>query len=178
MQHNDYNDNSLYANYTLNGKDTVGVVSEYMRQNNFLFNSFQYTRVIKRWNQDDSQGNLYFKGGAGGAEVNNSFKSGGSIGIEGDWESRRFYTAYRNSYTKIDNKYSQFRQMARVGVAPYIGGYSDLNTWFILQVDHNPTGYKKNFVTTPVIRMFKDSYLIEVGVSSTKTVLFNFMMFI
>ena len=42
MQHNDYNDNSLYANYTLNGKDTVGVVSEYMRQNNFLFNSFQY----------------------------------------------------------------------------------------------------------------------------------------
>ena len=175
MQHNDYRVNSLHVNYTLTGKDTVGVMSEYMRQNKFWFDNIQYTRVLQRWNQEDSQGNLYLKAGVGGAEINNDLKAGGFGGIEADWESRRYYVAYENSYTKIENKYSSFYQKARVGVAPYIGGYNDLNTWLILQIDHNPSGYKQNFVTTPVIRIFKNSYLAEFGVSSTKTILFNFM---
>lgn len=154
MQHNDYISNNVHLNYTLTGKDTVGVMSEYQRQQKFLLNTVQYTRVLKRWNQDDSQGNLYFVTGAGGAEIKNKFESGGLAGVEADWESRRFYLFYRNSLMKVESQGTQFREMARVGIAPYIGGYNDLNTWFMLQVDHTPQS-NKNFVATPLIRVFK-----------------------
>ena len=174
MQHNDYITNNIHLNYTLTGKDTIGVMSEYQRQEKFLLNTVQYTRVLQRWNQDDSQGNLYFVGGLGGAEIKNNFESGGLAGIEADWEDRRFYLFYRNSLMKVESQSTQFREMARVGVAPYIGGYNDLNTWFILQLDHTPQA-DKNFVATPVLRFFKGAYLVEFGVSTNKTVLFNFM---
>lgn len=174
MQHNDYISNNIHLNYTLTGKDTVGVMSEYQREQKFLLNTVQYTRVLKRWNQDDSQGNLYFVTGAGGAEIKNNFESGGLAGIEADWESRRFYLFYRNSLMKVESQDTQFREMARVGVAPYIGGYDDLNTWLMLQLDHTPQS-DKNFVVTPFIRLFKGAYLVEFGVSTSKTVLFNFM---
>ncbi len=176
MQHNDYISNNVHLNYTLTGKDTVGVMSEYQRQQKVLLNTVQYTRVLKRWNQDDSQGNLYFVTGAGGAEIKNKFESGGLAGVEADWESRRFYLFYRNSLMKVESQGTQFREMARVGIAPYIGGYNDLNTWFMLQVDHTPQS-NKNFVATPLIRVFKGEYLAEFGVSTSKTVLFNFMTF-
>lgn len=176
MQHNDYVANSLYLNYTINGKDSVGLVSEYERRQKFHLNTVQYTRVLKRWNQDDSQGNLYLSSGAGGAEIKNNFKNGGFAAIEADWESRRYYVAYKGSMTKVESNGTWFRQMARVGVAPYIGGYEDLQTWFILQVNHTPQS-DKNFVATPVIRIFKGAYLAEFGVATNKTVLFNFMAF-
>jgi hypothetical protein len=176
MQHNDYVSNNLHLNYTITGKDTVGLMSEYERNQKFWLNTVQYTRVLGRWNQDDSQGNLYFTGGVGGAEVKDNFKSGGFAGIEADWESRRYYLYYKNSLTKIDGQNTWFRQTARVGVAPYIGGYNDLNTWFMLQLDHTPY-MDKNFVVTPLIRVFKGAYLAEFGVSTDKTILFNFMTF-
>lgn len=176
MQHNDYIANSGYLNYTINGKDSVGVKSEYERKQNITFNAAQYTRVLKRWNQEDSQGNLYFTSGAGGADVKNKFKSGAFAAIEGDWESRRYYIAYKGSVTKLENQNTWFREMARVGVAPYLGNYDDLQTWFILQVNHTPQ-LKDNFVVTPMIRLFKGAYLAEFGVSSNKTVLFNIMAF-
>ena len=176
MQHHDYVSNSLHLNYTITGKDTVGLMSEYERNQKFWLNTVQYTRVLGRWNQDNSQGNLYFIGGAGGAEVKDNFKSGGFAGIEADWESRRYYLFYKNSLTKIDGQSTWFRQTARAGVAPYIGGYNDLNTWFMLQLDHTPY-MNKNFVATPLIRVFKGEYLAEFGVSTNKTILFNFMTF-
>lgn len=176
MQHNDYVANSVHLNYTINGKDTVGLISEYQRQQDFWFNTLSYTRVLKRWNQENSQGNLYLTSGAGGAEINNSFKSGGFAKLEADWEDRRFYVAYNSSLTKIENQGSWFRQMARFGVAPYIGNYDDLQSWFILQLNHTPQSHK-NFVATPIIRMFKDAYLVEFGVATNKTILFNFMAF-
>ncbi|MCE3254675.1 MAG: hypothetical protein K0R25_169 [Rickettsiaceae bacterium] len=176
MQHNDYAANSIHLNYTLNGKDTVGVMSEYQRQDKFWFHSAQYTRVLRRWNQDDSQGNLYFIGGLGGAEMKNNSKSGGFGGIEADFEDRRFYLYYKNSLMKMDGEDSFFRETARIGVAPYKGGYDDLQTWFMLQLDHTPY-LKDNFVATPLVRVFKDEYLVEFGASSNKTILFNFMTF-
>ena len=168
MQHNDYVANSFYLNYTINGKDSVGIISEHERMQNIQFNTLQYTRVLKRWNQENSQGNLYLHSGVGGAEINNSFKNGGFGSLEADWENRRYYVAYKGSATKLEGQNKWYRQMARVGIAPYIGGYEDLQTWFILQVSHTPQ-QQDNLVTTP--------YLVEFGVADNKTALFNFMTF-
>ncbi len=174
MQHNDYISNNIHLNYTLSRKNTVGLMSEYQREDQFLLNTIQYTRVLKRWNQDHSQGNLYFVSGLGGAEIKNNFEAGGLAGIEADWEDRRFYLFYRNTYMKVETMKKEFREMGRIGVAPYIGGYKDLNTWLILQVDHTPQ-LEDNIVVTPLVRFFKGTYLAEFGVSSEKTILFNFM---
>lgn len=174
MQHNDYIANNIHLNYTVSGRDTVGLMSQYERSSKFWFHNLQYTKVLGRWNQDDSQGNLYFTAGGGGAEIKDRFRSGAMAGIEADWENRRFYTFYKNSLTKIDGQITEFREQARLGIAPYLGGYDDLNTWFIFQLDHTPQE-RKNFVATPLIRFFYDTYLIEFGISTNKTALFNFM---
>ena len=44
MQHNDYVANSFYLNYTINGKDSVGIISEHERMQNIQFNQLTYLR--------------------------------------------------------------------------------------------------------------------------------------
>jgi len=63
-------------------------------------------------------------------------------------------------------------QKGRVGIAPYIGDYGDTHTWLMLEVEHNPKG-KEEFIVTPLIRLFKDVYMLEAGVSSNEDILLN-----
>lgn len=66
-------------------------------------------------------------------------------------------------------------QRARVGVAPYKANYDDLNTWFMVQVDHHPAK-DDTLVVTPLVRFFYDTTLIEAGYSSNNHVMFNWVL--
>ena len=49
-----------------------------------------------------------------------------------------------------------------LGIAPYIGEYGDIHTWFMIKIDHTPE-FDRNLVFTPHIRFFKNVHLVEVG---------------
>jgi hypothetical protein len=66
-------------------------------------------------------------------------------------------------------------QRARIGIAPYLANYNDLNTWIMFQVDHHPSKHD-HFVATPLIRFFYKTYLLEVGYSSDQHVMVNWTM--
>ena len=139
----------------------------------------QINNLIKRWNKKYSQANIYLKSGIGISHID--IESSGSkvssaifTGVSADWEDRRYYVSYENRYTNIDDVKDFYMQSSRVGIAPYIGDYGDLHTWIMLQIDHMPAS-DDNFTISPLIRIFKDVHLFELGMNNNNKFLFNYV---
>lgn len=174
MQKNDFNKNSLHIHYSPTAKDSIGWRGEYNRDEDFQMQTLAYNRLLKRWNMEDAQANSYLKLAVGAAEQDGDFEPAASIGFAGDYETRRIFTSYEARY--LDAGFSDsFTQKGRVGLAPYIGEYDDLQTWLMVEVAHEPEG-RDEFVATPLVRFFKDEYMWEIGVSTQKDVLFNWIV--
>ena len=58
-----------------------------------------------------------------------------------------------------------FSRRLGFGIAPYIGDYGDLHTWVMLQIQHTPKLETEEINVTPLLRFFKNVYLVESGVS-------------
>ena len=62
--------------------------------------NLHYNYRVKRWNMPDAQANIFWTAGAGVAFDDVASAGGDSepaayVGIEADWENRRFYTLYQ-----------------------------------------------------------------------------------
>ncbi|MDP2205862.1 MAG: hypothetical protein Q8K65_06090 [Alphaproteobacteria bacterium] len=177
MTMNDGERNMLHLNYTFTPSFSLGYNAEYWREDQFQLHALQMNNLLKRWNNPGSQANLYLQSGIGAAysdkrPFDRDWQPAGFTGIAADWENRRFYTSYENRYTWAGDFHASFMQQARVGVAPYIGGYGDLHTWFILQVSHTPEADDR-LTVTPIVRLFKGDHLAEAGISNHGDVTFN-----
>ena len=51
----------------------------------------------------------------------------------------------------------------RLGYAPYKTSYDKLSAWFILEANIIENGLKKESELLPIIRLFKDNILVELG---------------
>ena len=51
----------------------------------------------------------------------------------------------------------------RIGFSPYKTSYDKLSTWFILEANMIEDGLKKESELLPMIRLFKDNVLLELG---------------
>ena len=180
MQKNDVTANSLHVHYSPTAKYSIGYRGNYWRKEDRLFHGVQINYLLKRRNAPASQANFYLKGSLGidrgDSESHDVItKPAAFADIAFDWENRRYFTSYENRtyYAGDVNKF--FTQKARVGIAPYIGGYGDLHTWLMLQVDHYPDREDK-IAFTPLIRLFKSEYLGEVGISDGGDILFNLII--
>lgn len=158
---------SLAARYLrLDTRD--GERTFYMPQVNFL---------LKRWNELDSQANIYLSVGHGGEKINSSFKNTSGLALEADWESRKYYISFREDallYHK-DSRRNIYMTKVRAGFAPYLAEFDEMNAWFILQADRSTKG-KEEFKLTPFIRIFYHNILMEFGASSKGDAQYNFMV--
>ena len=140
----------------------------YMPQLNFL---------LKRWNELDSQANVYLSIGHGGEKVKTSLKDTSIVAIEADWESRKYYVSFKEeallSYKKSGQ--SIYTTKVRAGFAPYLAEFNEINSWFILQAEKTNKAVD-NYTLTPFIRLFYHNVLTEFGVSSKGNAQFNFMV--
>jgi hypothetical protein len=179
MQENDASSNNLQLQYSPSSKYSIGYDGEYWREKEWQFHGIAINNLLNRWNNKDSQANLYLLS-AGGVAYSNYGKFDGKTEIAGftgvavDWEDRRFFTSYANRLTYAGDIGKEFREKARIGVAPYIGEYGDLHSWLMLQFDHAPSD-RHNFTVTPLVRLFKGTTLAEAGVSNRGTILINIM---
>lgn len=173
MQSNDYDSNSLHIHYSPTAKYSVGYYSELMREENIQLHTVQYNRLLKRWNMPAAQANMYFKSNLGIAENDGDIDAAARVGFAADYETRRIFFSYENRYTDAGD-FDAFAQNARVGFAPYAAEYDELNTWLMLQVDHEPERHD-SIILTPIIRMFQDEYLWEIGVSDNKQISLNWI---
>ena len=91
-----------------------------------------------------------------------------------DWENQRYFIQYANRYTKAFEINDFYTQFIHFGIAPYIGEYGDIHTWFMIKIDHTPE-FKRNLVITPHLRFFKNVHLVEVGADTKGNVMFNYV---
>lgn len=172
MTTNDGMENSAMLSYSPTAKDAFGIRTDYMRDDETFLNTLTYNRLLKRWNNPGSQANFFLLTGVGIGDDHGNITPAGFAGIEGDWESRRYYVSYENRFIASSANNQYFDQKARIGIAPYIADYDGVHTWLMLQVQNNPTSEDK-FVVTPLVRLFNTEVLTEVGYSSNNTLLFN-----
>lgn len=179
MQENDGFSNNIQLQYSPTAKYSIGYDGEYWREKEWQFHGISLNNLLYRANNKDSQANLYLLSAAGIAysnfeSFNGKTEIAGFTGIEADWENRRFFTSYTNRLMYAGDINKEFREKARIGMAPYIGNYGDLHTWLMLQVDHDPSGRHK-YTVTPLVRLFKGTTLMEAGISNRGTIFINFM---
>lgn len=174
MTMNDGDSHSVNLQYSPTAQYSLGYTGEYEREDSTKLHVAQINYLVQRWNNPDSQGNFYLESGMGFTDENSHIDPAAFTGFTTDWEDRRFLISYRNRLAVGEGMTENFMQWGRVGIAPYVGDYGDLHTWVMVEVRHSPEN--KDAVTfTPLIRLFKDTNMIEAGISDTGKIMFNFM---
>jgi hypothetical protein len=135
----------------------------------------QLDYLIKRWNNPDSQANIYAYGGYGGAKLNEGpTGSAGAVGVEADAESRSWlvlakWEAMRSNVTS-DFHYGELS----LGVAPYEAEFNEIASWLIVRLQYHPT-LRRAYAVTPLCRMFYRNVLVEMGASLAGDWMMNLM---
>ncbi len=173
MLMNDGSTNSAMLLYSPSAFWAVGPFIDHYRSTDGELAGLQINWLAKRWNNPDSQGNLYLLSGWGVTNDNGDEDIGGYLGSEIDWEDRRYFVSYENRYTDATKDIKQeFEQKARIGIAPYVAEFGSLHTWLMLQVEHQPEN-RDHFTVTPLVRLFKGETLAEFGMNEDGEALFN-----
>jgi hypothetical protein len=157
----------LDFNYSLTNKDAIGV-SNFYREGSDSTSDFviaRYNRLISRWNELDSQANVYGSMGVGGRHDSKHDDSIAVYGsLEADYETRRVYTLLGLETLQSPEGVASNRIRYRAGIAPYLAPFESLQTWIIAQVDYMPE-MDDEVTVTPLLRFFLNNYALEVGVS-------------
>ncbi len=157
----------LQLNYTLERDYSLGV-STYYREGSdhsatFVVSQFNY--LLKRWNELDSQANLYLSLGLGGRiGAEDDASPAGYAAFEADYETRRIYTLFGAETLQSEEDVDFNRLRYRFGVAPYKAPIEHLQTWIIGQVDYMPE-MDDELTVTPLLRFFYNNYALEIGSS-------------
>lgn len=180
MSYNSSKMNEILLTYSLNYNLALGTT--YIRESNSEFYIPRINFLVNRWNNDDSQGNVYLSLGSGIEKYNSTHSNVRLTEVVADWESRRYYTYFEQLYMLRDNKDNPLwlqrddnHTKIRLGFAPFLADYNDLNVWFIAQFDrHNdePTEAMQ------FIRFYIKNVLWEVGAGFNGNLAFNFMIHI
>jgi hypothetical protein len=173
MQENDETGHTLSLDYTFTPTEAFGLYAKQDENGKeILMVSPEINTLLKRWNLPDGQGNIFNMSGAGVATCKGNTQPALWTAFLADYESRRFLLSYEPRFVYEGTIEKSFWQRARIGIAPYLANYNDLNTWLMFQVDHHPAKHD-HFVATPLIRFFYKEYLFEAGYSSNKHIMIN-----
>ena len=172
----------VFANYAITPRDAFGVSNTYMRSDNHTtadnVSEVTYTRLLHRWNEKNSQTNVWFMGGIGSAAIheqnkNNEIKTIASPGIQFDYETTRLYFATTGRFYRASNLNHDYRSI-KGGFSFYEPHYSETQPWFILEA-RRMTDLSATTEVTPMLRLINKSYFVEAGISNSHELRFNFM---
>ena len=128
------------------------------RNSNETFALINNNFLAKRWNNRNSQANLYLLSSVG-LDTKNS-KSMGTIGLHGDWEDRQFMVMQMLEYYSYS---SAVVSNTRFAYSPYTVDFSKTSTWLIAHYRVEYSNDKYSYMFFPVVRLFKKNYLVEIG---------------
>lgn len=163
---------------TYSFRPDMAVAARHMRfetpDGRMQFYAPQFDYLVKRWNERESQANIYAFGAFGA--LNSQIRTAGAAlgGVEADAESRTYFIMAKLEKmwgsSGPDFNHGEFR----LGVAPYEAEFNEIASWFMIQYQWHPSLLKKEAIT-PLIRIFYRTVLLETGVSTDGDWMMNFM---
>jgi hypothetical protein len=152
---------------------------QYWQNKEYWINAFNFNYLAKRINKKHSQANFYFKGGMGLLNTsyenyNNKNELVSYAEYALDWETRRYFKSYTVTFMKSETVDSTIMQKSRVGFAPYIVGYGGLHTWLMYELQNMPEN-ETTIISNFILRLFKSTNLLELGIDENKNTTLNFV---
>ncbi|WP_298924130.1 hypothetical protein [uncultured Ramlibacter sp.] len=168
-----------WVNHAVTPRDAFGLGATWMRsdhgQHTREYAEATYTRLVKRWNGEHSQANVWFVAGAGPVRGNDfdGTRTMLSPGVAFDWESTRLYFSsaarlYRASGLRHDTA------SVRAGFSFYEVDYDEVQPWLVLEA-RRMRGLSDATEITPMLRLIHNRYFVEAGVNTDGQARFNFM---
>lgn len=157
----------LDLNYSLTRSDALGASYYYRAGSDSTanFGIVRYNRLLRRWNEIDSQANVYVSAGLGGRHDSRDDDAvAGLFAFEADYETRRFYSVlgFEGLQSPSDVDFNRLR--GRLGFSPYKAPIDALQTWIVAQLDYMPE-MEDEVSVTPLLRLFYNNLALEVGAS-------------
>jgi len=153
----------------------------YLRDSKSEFYVPRANFLLKRWNNEDSQANVYLSGGAGYEKFGSKNYGVKLAEFVADWESRKYYVYFDHLYLNRDNRDNTMlpdrdynHSKLRVGTAPFLADYADLNVWLILQGEKHLN--ESQIEMTQFLRFYIKNTLWEVGARFDGGWAFNYMV--
>lgn len=146
-----------------------------MPGNEMKANFLQGSYLLKRWNEIESQSNIYVFGGVGLARefTNSQFLK--TYGFEIDSESRIYYVSAKFQGLVADKITDVYQAQLRIGVATYPSEFNEIASWLIISLQYEPQLIRQ-WIATPMMRFFYKNVLWELGSSLEGDVMTNFMV--
>jgi hypothetical protein len=123
--------------------------------------------LVKRWNMESAQANVFTWGGVGDALVSETNDSvfAWNAGAQFDYETRRVYASVKTDLHR-SAAFSHRIDTLQLGIAPYQHDYDGLATWLVVQ-GRNYTGELHDGVEWALLlRLFKGGAWIEAGATT------------
>ena len=131
--------------------------------------------LARRWNQPNSQGNLFVWGGLGQARTDLDTGVGRHVGVQADWETRRVYTSLVSELH--DGRGWRFSQhTVSLGVAPFEHDYDRTAVWLVAKGMRSTGRVDDESKAALVVRWFNPRWWLEAGVDSNGKPLGFFMI--
>lgn len=173
----------VFINYAVTPRDAVGLSQTYVRSDDDELSNdlseLTYTRLLRRWNQPESQRNVWFVGGIGALQREDQVANqqntrlAASPGIQADFETTRVYlSAMYRFYRASDINYDY--ASARAGFSFFEPHYEQTHPWLILEV-RRMHDLSEDTEITPMLRLINRNYFIEAGINNFGQARFNFM---
>jgi hypothetical protein len=173
MVSRDADRDDLEVHYSPTARYAVGYRAEYDRNDNTTMHSLFSNYLLKRWNNHQSQGNIYLRGGVGLLDREADTTGAGFYGLQADWETRQVFISYENT-VRYKGDDASFAQSARVGFSPILTGYDEVAPWLMLEVKHEPESTDP-VTLTPLLRLMYKTTMFEVGASDQGDVTLHLM---
>lgn len=132
--------------------------------------------LLKRWNGDAFQANLYSVLGLGNSQLSGQQRTSGMFALQFDIEDRDYYFFVRSQ--SVDNGKEREHSMNRVrfGFSPYVENYQGIHSWLILDWEEMQWGRQQKLTElTPFLRIFYRNLLFEIGQSFQGATKFNYI---
>ena len=144
----------------------------------------QANLLLKRWNLDNAQGNLFASLGVGTTYTTLAARPGVAHPghaddrpafyaeqgfrhvLQGDYETRRIYTSFKIDVHRTPLFFDRV-DTVQAGFSPYAHDYEDLAVWFIAQAKRY-RGMNDKSSLGGFVRLFRKNWWVELGVSDRK----------
>lgn len=179
MSNNTESMNDVMVAYSV--KSNLALGASYLGMEGSDFYLARANMLLKRWNNFDSQGNIYFVLGTGMEVFEKSSGPVHQAEIMMDWEDRDYYISLDHLYLNRDAKLNPLiaedhlhYTKVRAGLSPFVGEYTGLNVWFILQAEKYNTS--DEVLLSQLFRFYIKNTLWEVGATFKGGFVFNYML--